>query len=265
MGLGDLWAVLRRRWLIILVSVLVVTSVAAFTSSRDTETSVAQSTVVLVDGVSADVAAYMPTRVARHSDRDFRSRTLFAVSEEVALVAVNLAGYEGDATNLVSNLTASEAVDKSTVTFTLVGEDPEMIVELVNAYADAYADHELKAQEERLEAAIEAVETLAEQRRDSITILDVPPDISQQLVTDVTLGDLAYDDALHLIDRLKLAQTLQEDPVIVIEYAAADGSDDAQESPYGMIAMGAVLGLVLGIMLALLAEYMDKRREAQVA
>ena len=58
-----------------------------------------------------------------------------------------------------------------------------------------------------------------------------------------------------------MAQALQEDPVIVINYASGIESNDSA-SPYGMIALGVVLGLVLGMMLALLAEYMDKRREA---
>lgn len=259
--MSDLIAVLRRRWVIVVVSALIVPVVAVAMSGRDSTNYGATATVLLVDGVPDEVAKILPAGVAKHSDRNFAARIALAVSEDVAAVVVER--LEVDQDDVLHGISATSDVAKNTIDFDYANEDPELAADVVNAYADAYAEVARELQEQRLDAAVEAAYAIAEESAKKIRFVDLPEDFDARFVADVTLGDGAYEGMLHLADRMALSATVQEDPVVVIEYAEPA---DTSSGTVGRMALLALIGgIFLGVMLALLAEYMDRRRETQVS
>ena len=260
--MGDLFLVLRRRWLLVVISALIVPVVAVAMSGRTGTVHSASATVLLVDGLPDEVARILPVGVSKHSDRDFAVRSETARSEEVAAVAAE--AIDSDAETIFDGISVSADVSDNTIEFSYVHEDAGFATDAVNAYADAYVEVSRRTQEERLQTAIDSAYAIAEETAEKVTFIPVPEDVDARFVSDLTLGDGAYEGMLLLANRMALSASVQEDPAIVVAYAELS-SDSLGESVAKTAAIALIGGLVLGIMLALLAEYMDKRRETQVS
>ncbi len=255
--MSDFIAVLRRRWLVIAVTAVIVPVVAVAMAGRQGVKHSASATVLLVDGLPDEVTKILPVGVAKHSDRDFATRAALAVTEEMAAVAARESGVGED--EILAHIEAVPDVSDNTIEFRYANEDADLSVSVVNAYADAYVEVSRDIQEKRLDEAIEAAYAIAEEAEKRVHFIDMPNDIEAADASDITLGDEAYEEILHLADRMTLAAAVQQDPAMVIDYA--DPLESSAGSSLMKTAVFALIGgLFLGILMALLAEYLDNRR-----
>ena len=257
MGLSEFLQVLRRQWIVVAVCVVVAIGTAVMVSSGGAPSYSAQATVLLTEGVPADVESFIPA-LSRLIDREFRMRVALIRSEDVAIEAAELLGSDEDPQSILAKISVSSDDQAQEVKIVASGSDAEAAADLANAFATAYAMNARIEQEVALDRAESALDALIEEGADSVEYAPPPDGVSQDADVPVPLGDDAYEELAWTRNRIRTARETQVDPVLIIAQASApvsEGSGTLRTAVFGGLA-----GLVLGILLALLIDYIARGR-----
>ena len=261
MGLNEFLQVLRRQWIVITVCVVVAVGAAVAVSSGGAPSYSAEATVLLTEGVPSDVESYIPT-LSRLIDREFRMRAVLVRSEGVAIEASELLDSDEGPDSLLARVSVSSDDQRHEVKIRASASDPEAAADLANAFAKAYAMKARIEQEVALNRAENALDVLIEESVDSIEYAPLPEGVSQGVDLPWLLGDGAYENLLATRGRIRMARETQIDPVLIVAQASVPVS--AGSGTLRTAVFGALAGLVLGILLALLIDYIARsRRDAK--
>lgn len=241
--LHQYWDVLRTRKLAVIITTLAAIALAAAYIFLQKPHYTAQAKV-LVNPLLSPVAASTP----KSSLPDMNTEQATAASAPVANLArtaLKLSSSNGD--RLLSHLSVSAASTGNILQFQYTASDPQQAAQYVNAFAQAYVTYRNNTVLKLLAAAVN-------ERQHTIALLE------EQLKHSGSAQRSALISQLH-DDEVQLA-TFQSDQSLVnggqvIGTAVPPSSRSAKKATTLIIA--AVIGLALGILLALIREAMDRR------
>lgn len=241
--LHQYWGVLRARKLTVIITTLAAIALAAAYIVLQKPQYTAQAKV-LVNPLLSPVAASTP----KSNIPDMNTEQATAASAPVANLArasLKLSSSNGD--RLLSHLNVSAASTGNILQFAYTSSDPQQAAQYVNAFAQAYVTYRNNTVLKLLAAAVR-------ERGQKIAVLE------EQLKHSGTAQRAATMSQLH-DDEIQLA-TFQSDQSLV-DGGQVIGTAVPPSSPSGkkstLLIIAAVVGLVLGILLALIREAMDRR------
>jgi Mrp family chromosome partitioning ATPase/capsular polysaccharide biosynthesis protein len=246
--LEDYLKTLRDRGWVVIVTVLVVFAIALSTSLKTTPLYSASAELVYykarlttavfgydVLGYDYDRPRTIQTAIAA-VNRD--PSIAEAVKEE--LEQGGLPGAEKSAGELAGMVGTSASSDTDLVTISVVSADPEEASAVANAFADEFVAY-------RKELALSLVRGTRE--------------VQQQAFDALSEQEKASERGLQLqdkLDQLLILESAQEGDFQQLRDASTPGAPFTPQTRRNVV-LAIMVGLVLGIGLALLLEYLDKR------
>jgi capsular exopolysaccharide synthesis family protein len=238
-GFGSPLRVLRvvweRKWLVI---ACVIVSLGVATASVSTAEKKYESTAELLlrdPGFARTLFGSDLFESGANPERD--TSTTLEVIESAQVTERVVRALDGE----VSGSTAVESIDVNAgensdiVSIAATTADPKLSARLANAYAREFVNYT----RERDRAKVRDAQRLMEQ-----TLEAAPPEQQQNLL-----------DSLRQLTVLEALQTGQGDLLAL----ARPNTDPASPKPFQAAALAGVLGLLLGVAVALLADLIDRR------
>jgi polysaccharide biosynthesis transport protein len=244
----------RRKWLVVLAALLL--SLAALAFSLHQQRLYEASADVLLNSQNAAATPTGAPSMGLSEDPERVTRTQAHVArkpEVVENVLLRVSGTGLSVSDFVGDSSVSSSPGSDILTFAVTGPDPGLTERLANAYAFAYSAYRQQLDTDSIGRALADVEQRLQQ-------LDrVGASLKRR---GVSFGALTRYGALYtsLIDRqqaLESMQTLQTPAASVVRQA--EGSVLTQPKTLRNVALGSILGLVLGLMLAFLWEALETR------
>ena len=236
---------IRRRWRVILVAVLVSAAVALFTNAAapagDQQGARFEASVLLLDARGAQFGA--ESRGAQGVTLD--TIAIFATLDEVAERAAKRLRSDRDPQALAGSIVATADADTGILTITATARTGKRAERVADAFARALTDYLGDQKRHELHLQISALER---------QIRELPPDDGRGSTTRVSLQsqistlqvELAAPVGLPVLD----STTAEEVEVAGLTAPTSDGI---------RLGIGAAIGLLGGIALALVLERFDRR------
>ena len=251
MTLRDYAAVLsRRRWLVI-VPAVIVTAVALAMSLSQTERYQATTDVLLREPPSAttlgDAAEVLSNRVVQNELQRAQGSAIEAEVREVV----------GDEPELSVRLAAGD--DSDVFLFSAASRDPQLAADAADTYADTYIDARRTALITELQTRESVVvDRLAEIRAE----LDATPEGAEFEALVSQLGRFEFE-----LESLRTSIALASGSGATVIDRAEVPSTPFEPTPARTAALALVVGLLLGLGIAFLADYLDNslRNEEDMA
>lgn len=239
--LRDYLDVLRRRKWIFLQAVLIVPVVAVALALREPPVYQASAEVLLNRQSLAtqlfninDPAAWDPSRIAK-------TQASIARVPEVARRALAAAGItDRDASDLLGRSSVSPKEETDLLVFSVSDSNPELATRLATEYARQYTEYRNEIESESLRGALEEV-------RAEMAALE---DSGQA-------GSATYKSLADKEEQLHAMEALQTSRAVLVRPAGGAGQIAPQPVRRGVL--GAMAGVVLGLILVFLFEALDTR------
>lgn len=253
MGFTEFMSVLSRRWaLIVMAGVLAATSAYLFEGTA-TPTYSASAEVLVREGLSESTSKLIPNYM-RNVDRDWNTRVLGLKSESLAKSVIDSEALNMEPATLVSRIQFVTDVSNGLVKVSVTDADPQAAAELTNAVVRTYADQARTQQEEALDRALTSAEKQLAAARARISAL---PGADGASPGAELVGLSSHEAAASLVDTLRVGAATQVDPVVVTVAAVAPSSEGTGGAVKSA-AFGLLAGLALGLIVALLLEYLAR-------
>jgi polysaccharide biosynthesis transport protein len=238
----------ERRWLILATAAVIVAFVTLRSAAQDDEYEASSKVLVgqtdpvngLFPGAGADKD---PDRVARTNLQLIESET---VAERVSQSLTSTTDAPS-ASELLDMVDADIEDDSDVIAINVRDEDPDLAAEIADVWATQFARVRDRASRRNLENAIERAE---------IELEALPPeDISSPRGRTIE----------RRLSDLEIAAALQGSVVEVVDRADVPG-DPVEPNPGRAFLLSIPIGLLAGLLLALLVSFIDRRlkREEQV-
>jgi succinoglycan biosynthesis transport protein ExoP len=233
---------LRQRW--ILVTAIVVVPLIAFAVSHSQERLYQASATVLVNEQNpAEGVLNIQTGAVSPPDRYAATQAVLARVGAVAQLAVKAAGASGHtAAGLLANSSVSANPNADLLTFSVTDPDPAVAMKLATAYANAF--------------------TVYRRRLDTKTLSGAIADVHRRLDALVAAGQGGsplYSRLTGTSRDLEALQTLDASGASAVVVGPAGGATQVQPRTTRNVALGFLIGIVLGVGLAFLREAFDTR------
>jgi capsular exopolysaccharide synthesis family protein len=237
------WGVLRARKLTVIITTLAAIGLAAAYIVLQKPQYTAQAKV-LVNPLLSPVAASTP----KSNLPDMNTEQATADSTPIAnLARAALKLPSNDGTRLLSHLNVTAATTGNILQFQYTAPDAQQAAQYVNAFAQAYVTY-------RNDTVLKLLAAAVAERQHTIAVLEEQLRHAGSAQRAATMSQL-HDDEVQLA-------TFQSDQSLV-DGAQVIGTAVPPSKPSGKktttLIIAAVIGLVLGILLALIREAMDRR------
>ena len=261
-GAGDqaptirdyLGVLVRRKWIILLFTCLVVVAAIAYTFTR---TPIYQSEAqVLVQPFSLEAESD-----ANPEDVSLETEALIATSPEVAeIVADDI--EDTDVPTLLKNLEVSVAPDTSVLVFKYAHRDPQEAARRAQAFADAYVANRTTQAEARIETIATSIQDQIDVLQEQLDEIRAQIATSQDETTIAALGDEANNLGQQIaFERTKLFSLASPNTLDVgqVLFLAETPTTPSSPTPRTNILLALLVGLAGGVGLAFLRERLDER------
>lgn len=227
--------VLRRRWFVVVASVILCLLVAVLIHQRQTKSY--ESTASVAFGISTlSDTALQVANTSANPERDAATNVLIAKSPAVAQAVKSQLKLSDPVSSLVSDVSVEAAANADVLDITAKSSDPVRARQLADAFARQYITFQARSQIESIDSAEKTLRA--------------------QLET-LPAGSQRADETMASLQRLAQLRAVASGNARVIGPAG-----DAAETGMGlklMIALGMVIGLALGATLAFVVEALDRR------
>ena len=250
--------ILRRRWKLIAAATVIVAVVAGVTSSLKTPVYTASAQVLLRPGDASEQLTQTDqvNRGVADADRYVTGQLDIVESAAVAkAAAVQVKGTT--AKELLEQVTASQAGATDIVKISVADADPARAARIANAFADAYIENRKATAVAGLEKAASEIETKLSELETRIGDGFVPTE-GQALSAARSAAVLQYQTLYAQQQTLLVNKTLKKGEAELITTAEAPTAPSTPK-PKRDGALGAIVGLLLGLGIAFLREQLDDR------
>ena len=242
-------AVARRQLRLILQAMVIVGAISYVLTAREPSNPFQASATVIVSA---------------SNEADKASMVAVARSREVAdLVALKVPGTDPNA--LRSAIQISQAPQSNIVTLVSRHPSPETAVRTVNAYADAFVQNRLDNEREAKQDAAAALDKTLTDLKGQIATLQTQVDAvggttkaPSTLTAALVVANTEYQEKFRQQSQLITDAASTKGPVEVLEKAESAFQPPVPD-PVKRGVLGAGIGLILGIGLAVLREMFDDR------
>jgi polysaccharide biosynthesis transport protein len=241
--LADYLAIVRRRALIVVIPLLLAPVMAVWISSKQSPVYQASAQILVKRAdIAAAVAGVTDPTLQVDPVRSLKTQASVARDPNLAQRVVAAAGVPGmSAGALLGSLSVSPDPDADLLNLAVTNEKPDVAARLANTYATEFTKYRTELDTTRVNEALNNVRTQINSLRASGVSLDSP----------------AYGSLLESRTRLETVGTLLANNSQVLQ--PAEGAGKISPNPRQKGILGVLLGGILGLGLAFLAEALDKR------
>ena len=239
--LEDYLRIARERAWIILVAIVVVVAIALYLSMTTTPLYSASARLVYQrNDLSSAVSGYA-LQMYEDKDRSIVTDTAAIKNSSTMAEAVKAQlKRPKDAMSYMGMVGVSTSAGSDLVDISAVSTDPQEAAAVANAYAQQF----IKYRQEADRAAVAAARDAVKSQLDSLS--------SAELQTDYGLMLQEKYETLHILE------VMQDGGFNLMRQASVPGAPYTPQTQRNAV-LAVVVGLVLGIGLAFLVEYLDKR------
>ena len=238
--LPDYIRALRRRWWIVVCAVIVATGCAYAVVHSQAKKYESTATLMLDNSQPVEVVLQTPANRSLDPERDVNTSVALVKSATLATRVKRRLSLTLSIREILAEVHAETRGNSSVLAVTVKDASPRRAARIANAFALEYQRFRRTAARA---AYLQAIQ-LAEQRLASLTPQDRRGAVGRSLKT--RLG------------QLQIAATLQTGGVQPVD-AASVAASPASPRPAVAVAIGAVLGLIVGGLLAIALEFTDRR------
>lgn len=277
LDLNDYLTIIRERWAWVLTPLIIVPSLALWWTLQQADVYAAEARVLLADTAAQKAIDGTETNVGARG-RDLANEINVAKSDEARAAVEDRLGID-NAHDLVGTITADPTSD--VIDFRFEAATPDNAATIANTWADVYVDLKrteaadsidqtvaqleaalegLKDRRRDIRADLEALEdrlvraTEDDQRRIQLLIDRERSEISDEL----DLVDAQIEASIQSITQVRLSGQLATVGTARVFRLAVPSQTPTNAPPARNLALGVVVGGILGVALALTREQLDQ-------
>jgi Mrp family chromosome partitioning ATPase/capsular polysaccharide biosynthesis protein len=234
----------RRKWVVLATIAVAVAAMAGLSRSQD-ERYASTATVALAQ--QAAPAILGQARNAGDQDRTLLTLATMAETRDVAVRALEDAGVDRAPVELLDASSVTVQPNTDLLQFRVEDADPDVARRLAGAYANAFAELQRNSD-------LEDAKNYAKALSDQLDVLEKEKAAADRAVA--SLIQRRYATAQRNLQEIQSFLALAGTPYIA---STADQAVKTQPRTMRNLAIGALVGLVLGIALAFLLDPLDTR------
>jgi polysaccharide biosynthesis transport protein len=243
--LSDYVEVLKRRWWVVLLPLVVVPVAAVLVALRQPALYEASAQVLIGQESLATQLERLSDPTTVDPERNVATQAQLARGPEVARRALEAAELNRRPSDLLDASSVTPAPETDLLTFAVQDADPDVAASLANAYARQFTIY-------RHELDLNGIESARARVQSEMQALEAQGDGESA----------AYENLVEKDQQLLTMEALQTERAVVVRAAA--GAEQIQPQPQRAALIGLFLGIALGLGLAFLWEALDSRvRSAQ--
>lgn len=260
MGLREYLNVISARRWVIVRAVLVVTVAAVIVSLVVPKQFAGEAKVLISEKDTG--AALLGNSIAEFSsqpERGLQTQVQLMQLRPLAEAAIRELGLEASPEELLSSLEILASGQTNVVTVRAVAASPEQAMEIANTMADLYVEWSRETKRESIKAAADEVESRLNEAE--VQVLALGAKIASEGKTDELAAELSlltgtYSTLADRLEQLRINEQLEVGTGRVVSPAVVDERPIAPQ-PVRNGLLGVALGLILGLGMAFLYEYLD--------
>ena len=260
MELRDYMQVIRaRKWVIIQAVVIVTLTALAVSYLQPSSYEGTAQVLVSEKGSSAAVIGDLLPQLSAQPERAMQTQVQLIQIRPIAEAAIKKLNLQITPDELAKRVSVTTVGQTDLVKITATAGDPAQAAAIANAVADEYVSSTKAAQRASLAAAADEVQKRLDQAKADILALGARINASgksDQLSAELQIATGTYTTLAQSLEQLKINQQLETGPGRVVSVAVADNRTVAPK-PLRNAALGLVVGLVFGLGMAFLYEYLD--------
>jgi capsular polysaccharide biosynthesis protein len=242
--IGAFFAMLRRRWLLVLVPVLICLLASSRLLTWTPKTYQADAIVQVTPAIA--------TNGATLSSISTTTETKIVTSTSVALAAKKILKYPGSTTDLTEHVTVTSPLDSQVLDITFSSPTAEGAAQGANAFANAYLTYRTDTAEKELSERVTRTQTQVRGLQADLTSITGTSDKAD------TQRSLLRNQIQELQTQLNTYQTTVVTPGQLAGSAAVP-TDPASPKLIIYLAAGLLLGLLIGLVAAVVRDRRDDR------
>ncbi|NTU70233.1 MAG: polysaccharide biosynthesis tyrosine autokinase [Coriobacteriia bacterium] len=267
MDLRDYLNVLRARKWIVIQAIVISTLVAVVLSMLQPPTYEGSAKVLISEKDTG--AALLGTLLSDSSnfERSLQTQVQLMRMRPLAESAIRKLNLKTDPGSLLSRVKVSVVGQTNIITIVVTDTDPKRAAETANALADAYVDWSRSTKRESIKAAGDEIQSRLDEARAEILVLGAKiknlkkdengqPIRNDQFTAELSIATGLYTALASQLEQLRVNEQLESGSGRVVAEAVVDDRQVAPK-PLRNGALGLVVGLILGLGMAFLVEYLD--------
>jgi succinoglycan biosynthesis transport protein ExoP len=258
--LRDYLNVIRARKWIIIQAVIIVTLTALVVSLLQSPSYQGEAKVLITDKDTG--AAIFGTAVGELSgspERGLQTQVQLMQLRPLAETAIRKLNLQTTPEDLLSKVTVSAVGQTNLITLTAIDGDAKRASEIANAMADAYVQWSKNTKRESIKAAADEVQSRLDDARTEILALGkkiTDSGKTDQLTAELSIATGAYTTLAQKLEELRVNEQLEVGSGRVVSSAVVNTEPTAPR-PVRNTGLGLAVGLVFGLGMAFLLEYLD--------
>jgi succinoglycan biosynthesis transport protein ExoP len=258
--LRDYLNVIRARKWIIIQAVVIVTLTALVVSLLQLPTYQGEAKLLITDkDVGAALFGSAVSELAGSPERGLQTQVQLMQLRPLAETAIRKLNLRTTPEALLERIAVSAVGQTNVITLTATDGDPKMAAEIANAMADAYVQWSKDAKRESIKAAADEVQSRLDDARTEILALGKKirdSGKSDELAAELQIATGLYTTLADKLETLRVNEQLEVGSGRVVSTAVVN-TEPVAPKPTRNTALGLAVGLVFGLGMAFLLEYLD--------
>jgi capsular exopolysaccharide synthesis family protein len=258
--LRDYLNVIRARKWIIIQAVVIVTLTALVVSVLQPPTYQGEAKV-LITGADAGASIFgtAVSELAGSPERGLQTQVQLMQLRPLAETAIRKLNLQTTPEDLLANVTVSAVGQTNVITLIATDGSAKRAADIANAMADAYVAWSMKTKRESIKAAADEVQSRLDDSRAEILALGrkiADSGKSDELAAELAIATGTYTTLAGKLEELRVNEQLQTGSGRVVSMAVVE-TEPIAPKPTRNTALGLAVGLVFGLGVAFLLEYLD--------
>lgn len=260
MELRDYLNVLRARRSLILLATIVVSVVALAVSLVQPPTYESEAQVLISErDTGAAIFGTVLPELSSQPERALQTQVQLVQVRPVAEAAIKQLGLQETPERLMSRLTVNAISQTNLIAIKAVAPSAGEAEALANAIAEEYVLSARARKRASIKAAADEVEQRLDQARAEILSLSdriQASGRSDDMVAELQIATGTYSTLAEKLEQLRINEQLEAGSGVVVQDAVAS-SEPIAPQPARNALLGLFVGLVFGVSMAFLFEYLD--------
>jgi len=260
MELRDYLNVIRvRKWVIIQAVIIVTLTALAVSFLQPKSYEGVAQVLVSEKGSSASVFGDLIPQLSAQPERAMQTQVQLIQIRPVAEAVIKKLDLQTTPDALSARVAVLAVGQTNLVKITVTDSDPKRAALIANAIALEYVDSARAAQRASLSEAADEVQKRLDQAEADILALGSRISASgksDQLAAELQIATGTYTTLAEKLEQLRINQKLESGPGRVVSPAVSDNRP-VSPKPLRNAVLGVVVGLVFGLGMAFLYEYLD--------
>lgn len=260
MELRDYLTIIRfRKWVVIQAIIVVVFAAVAVSFLQPKMYQGEVQILISEKDTGAAIFGTLLPELSAQPERAMQTQVQMIKLRPVAEATIKELGLQMGPDALLKRVTATAIGQTNLVKVTVTDGDPKEAAAIANSLADQYVESARNAQRESLASAADEVQRRLDEAR--AEILAVGQKIadsgkSDELATELQIATDTYSTLAEKLEQLRISEQLESGPARVVSPAVVNMRQVAPR-PLRNAALGLAVGLVFGLGMAFLNDYLD--------